>query len=113
MTSQKKPSRDEIDSKFVDVQNRIIGTLDNTDREQVIKEHLYPLVESIHNSNYFGDINPRDLTQRMGDHVDQLGSTTSPNVLPLYYFEQQLRSQIHPGKGTGEPRNPGHGGKGT
>ena len=55
MTSQKKPSRDEIDSKFVDIQNRIIGTLDNTDREQVIKEHLYPLVESIHNSDYFGD----------------------------------------------------------
>ncbi len=56
----------------------------------------------------------RNLTQRMQDHVDQLGSTASPNVLPLYHFEQQLRSQIDPGKGTtkDETRNPGHGGEG-
>lgn len=94
MTSQKKPSRDEIDSQFVYIQNRIIGAHDNIAREQVIKEHLHPLIESIHNSDYFGDINPRALTLRMQDHVDQLGATASPNVLPLYHFEQQLRSEI-------------------
>lgn len=110
MTSQKKPSRDEIESKFLELQNSIIGTHDSITREHLIQENLHSLVENIYNSDYFE--NPHELTQRIRDHVDQLGSTAPPNVLPLQHFEQQLRSQTHWDKEKTDYSS-GHWGKGT
>lgn len=107
MAHSKKLSRNEIDSKFIDIQNRIIRAPGNAARQQVIREHWDLLYKNIVGSDDFGDIDPLQLAQRMRDHVDQLGSTALPKALPLLHFENKLRSE-----NKDKPRGPRHYGKG-
>ena len=91
MSSQNKPSRHEIDSKFTDMQKRIIEAPDNATAEQVIAEQLSPLENMIYQSDDLGEINPLGLVQHVRDHVNNLRVTASPSIVPLYHLERQIQ----------------------